>query len=324
MNRSIPSLVAGAALGLILVAYMVTYQLRFTEVAVVRTFGRATKDDVRKEPGLYFKWPWPIQRVSFYDNRIQLTVTTGEEAPTRDNKNVIVTTAVGWRVDDPYTFSIRCADMADAAGKLQTRVRNDQKTVLSRYDFANLVSTDETELRYDRLEQEILEAVAPAARELYGIRVESVGIEKLALPQRITETVFEAMKKERQAVADQYISEGESTAKQIEDTAESIAGTILAFADRKAAEIVAEGERRAAQYNATFRQDPGLAEFLLAISNLTRVLKERTTIVVDGASPPFDQLLDTGGAGGRPAVPTTLTSEAPVLAPTPQMLENTR
>ncbi len=198
MNRSYPSLIAGTSLVLIMVLYMVTYQVRFTEVAVVRTFGKATEADVKSEPGPYFKWPWPIQRVSKYDNRIQMAVTIGEEAPTRDGKNVVVTTAIGWRIGDPYLFSLLCSDMEDAEAKLKTRVRNDQKTVIAQYDFSNFVSVDEDELRYDKIEAEILEAVTASAAESYGIKVESIGIEKLVLPQRITQTVFEAMKKEQE------------------------------------------------------------------------------------------------------------------------------
>jgi membrane protease subunit HflC len=287
MKKGIPSLIAGATLAIILIAYMVTYQIRFSEVAVIRTFGEATEEDVVTDPGLYLKWPWPIQKVSRYDNRIQFTSTTGEETPTRDAKNIIVTTAIGWRIENPYRFSIRCADMRTAADRLQNLVRSEQKTVIANYDFANFVSTDREELKYDTIEEEILATVAPTAADLYGIKLESIGIEKFALPQRITETVFEAMRKERQAVADQYTSEGESMAKQIKDSAESIAGTIISFADRKSAEIIAEGERRAAEYNKVFSQDEELAMFLLEISHLSKILQNRTTLIMDAVERPF-------------------------------------
>src|SRR4030042_275983 len=148
MKRSLPSMIAGALLVLILLLYMITFQVRFTEVAVVRTFGRSNPDDVITEPGLRWKWPWPIQK--------------------------------------------------DGENKLESLVRDNQKTVISKYNFANFVSTDPQELKYDQIESEILAAVSGKAKELYGIRVESIGISKLALPTRITQTVFEAMKKERQ------------------------------------------------------------------------------------------------------------------------------
>jgi len=313
MKRSLPSLIAGALLVLVLVLYMVTFTVRYSEVAVVRTFGKATAEDVKREAGLYWKWPWPIQRVSRYDNRIQISTTIGEETATKDGKMVILTTAIGWRIDDPYLFSIKCLDLKDGEVKIIDRVRNDQKTVIAQYDFANMVSIDPQELKYDEMEKKILAVVVDGAKELYGIKVESIGIEKLALPNKITEEVFEAMKKERQAVADRYTSEGDSTAKQTTDEAEGIAGTIMAFAERKAAEIVAEGRRREAEYNKILSQDEGLAMFLLEIENLAKSLKERTTLVLEANQQPFEQLraaqgTNLAGPATRPAEVKPLSS----------------
>ncbi len=292
MKRSLPSLATGIVLAAILLLYMVTYQVRFTEVAVVRTFGKINKDfGVKTKAGLYWKWPWPIQKVDHFDNRLQVTLTTGEENSTKDGKNIVVTTAVNWRIDDPLTFSIKCTDLADAENKLKIRVRNDQKTVISQYQFSQFISTNPKELQYDKICDEIKATVHEGAKELYGIRVESVKLETLALPQKITENVFEAMKKERQTQAAVYTSEGESTAQQIKDTAEGIAGTIRSFAERQAAEIVAEGQRRAAGYNKEFAQDEELATFLILIRNLPQILKDRTTLVLDAASAGFTPLI---------------------------------
>ena len=301
MKRSWPSIIVGAVLAAILILYMVTFQVRFSEVAVVRTFGQIDKDrGVIKEAGLYWKWPWPIQKVDTFDRRIQAATTTGEETPTRDGKNVIVTTTVCWRIDDPYKFSIRCKDMADAENKIKVRVRNDQKTVIGNYDFAQFVSTDPKELKYDLIEAQIASAVQANAEDLYGVKIERVAFERFELPAKVTEAVIEAMKKERQAVAQRYTSEGESQAKQIKDTAESIAGTILAFADRKAKEIVAEGKQRSIKYTQVFRQDEQLEKFLLWIENIPKILGERTTLILD--HPMLTEML-TEGATTQPARP---------------------
>ncbi len=292
MKRSLPSLLTGVLLAAVLLLYMVTYQVRFTEVAIVRTFGQVNQQTgVKTSPGLYWKWPWPIQKVQTYDNRLQVTSTVGEENPTLDGKNIIVTTAINWRIDNPYTFCIRCSDMQDAESKLNTRVRNDQKTVIGNYRFSQFISTNPKELKYDEISKEIEDTVRASAKELYGIKVESVKLEAIALPQKITENVFEAMKKERAAEAARYTSEGQSIAQQIKDTAEGIAGTIRSFADRQAAEIVAEGQRRAAEYNKTFAQDQELASFLILIRNLPEFLKDRTTLVMDAASAGFTPLI---------------------------------
>ena len=170
MNRSLPSLIAGTLLVVVLVLYMVTYQVRFTEVGVIKTFGKSTAPtatstgDVIEEAGLYWKWPWPIQQVAMYDNRIQLTSNPGEETPTRDGKPIIVTTTVAWRIKDPYQFNRTCGSMTEGAERLRTLVRNDQKTAISQYAFSNFVSTNASELKYDQIEEEILSRGAGQGR----------------------------------------------------------------------------------------------------------------------------------------------------------------
>jgi modulator of FtsH protease HflC len=323
MKRSLPSLIAGTLLVVILGLYMVTYQVRFTERAVVKTFGKATEQNVITEPGLYWKWPWPIQQVAIYDNRIQVTPNPGEETPTQDGKPIIVATACSWRITDPYLFNRTCGSIKDAAERLRTLVRNDQKSVISSYDFRHFVSTESQELKYDQIEQEVLAAVRAKAKDLYGIQVESISIDRLALPQRITENVFEAMKQERKALAARYTSEGDSQAAQIKATAEGIANTILAFADRKASEIVNEGLRQANSYNQVFRQDEALATFLLKVDNLPRLLKEKsTTLVLDQHSPLLDLLF--APATTQPAADATFVGKAPterVSDATPEMIQ---
>lgn len=295
MNRSLPSLITGAVLVLALGGYMVIYAVDDYEFAVVRTWGKiappdpetGVSPDVKTEPGWYFRWPWPIQQVDVRDARLQITRLTGEEVGTRDAKNVIISTSVSWSVADPYTFARNCRDLDDAADRLRTIVRDQLKAVLGGYEFSQLVSTNPAELRHDEINELILSRSRAMARDLYGLELKSAGFETLTLPTAISETVFEAMRKERQAQAARYTSEGESQAAIIRATAENIAGTILAFADRKASEIIAEGRRRAAEYNRILAQDEDLAIFLLEIETLPRMLEKRSTLVLRADSAPY-------------------------------------
>lgn len=315
-----PSLLTGIFLAALLLLYMVTYTVRFTDIAVVRTFGKIST--IKTAPGLNWKWPAPIQTVTAYDNRLQVTTTTGEENPTRDGKNIIVTTAINWRIDkdDPYTFSIRCSSMEDAENKLKTRVRNDQKTVIGSYDFAQFVSTNSEELRYDEIASSIENLVRKSAKDLYGIKIETVKLQSITLPQRITENVFEAMKKERQAVAARYTSEGESAAQQIKDTAEGIAGTIRSFANAQAAQIVSEGHRRALENNTVLSQDQELASFLLLVRNLPTILKDRTTVILDAANAGLTPLVSDQVPAAAPT-PASRPAQAATGMPLPEIIQ---
>ena len=50
-------ILVAAVIVLSIIAFMTTYTVRFTEQAVVTTFGKADESAVRSEPGLGFKWP---------------------------------------------------------------------------------------------------------------------------------------------------------------------------------------------------------------------------------------------------------------------------
>ena len=60
------------------IAFAFSYTVRFTESAVVTTFGRAGEDAVVSEPGLKFKWPYPIQSVTKYDSRLRVLQTRSQ------------------------------------------------------------------------------------------------------------------------------------------------------------------------------------------------------------------------------------------------------
>ena len=60
----------GAVLVVIFALLLFVFQVRQSEVAVVTTFGKPVRASL-DEPGAYFKWPWPIQKVYKFDQRIQ-------------------------------------------------------------------------------------------------------------------------------------------------------------------------------------------------------------------------------------------------------------
>ena len=71
MKRNSLTLVIGILLLIIFGLWLVVFQVRTTEVAVVTTFGKPTRP--LTEPGAYFKWPRPIQRVWLFVPILQPT-----------------------------------------------------------------------------------------------------------------------------------------------------------------------------------------------------------------------------------------------------------
>src|SRR3954466_12064032 len=98
-----------------LLAFTITYTVRFTEAAVLTTFGKADETDVRKDPGLYVKWPYPIQSVTTYDKRTRVLSTKFEQLSTADSRQVVVECFCTWKVSDPLLFFRRFSNAGQRA-----------------------------------------------------------------------------------------------------------------------------------------------------------------------------------------------------------------
>jgi membrane protease subunit HflC len=305
MKRNSLTFIIGILLMLVFAALLFCFQVRQTDIALVTTFGKPTRsintNPDRPEPGLYFKWPWPIQKVQRFDKRIQNLESKFEETYTADKINLIVTVYTGWAISDPALFRERFGDSTSrAAAALESVVRQWNNAVVGKHTFANFISTDENEMQLPQIEGEILAKVQPDAKA-YGIDVRFLGIKRLGLPESVTQKIFDRMKQERQRYVQRLNAEGEALAKDINSAALRQRDETLAKADAKAREISGEADLEVAKSLAVFKENPDLAVFLLKIAALEDSLKDRTTLILDQRTPPFD-LLDAGSQTGlKPA-----------------------
>ena len=75
---------------------------------------------------------------------------------------------------------------------------------------------------------------------------------------------------------------------EIRSKAEAESTRILNEARAKAIEIEGQAEARANEYYKVFQENPELAELLLGLEALEAATKEKTTIVADPNTPPFN------------------------------------
>ena len=123
MNRiALYATVLFILLGLLL--FTCTYQVRFNENAVLTTFGRVNPDSsVISDPGLHFKWPYPIQAVQKYDTRTRLLETRLENVMTADRQLVVVEVFMNWRISDVFAYYKQfAADETSATQQLEDRL----------------------------------------------------------------------------------------------------------------------------------------------------------------------------------------------------------
>ena len=291
MKRNPLTLAIGLLLIVIFGLLLFTFQVRTTEVAVVTTFGKPTRPIT--EPGFNWKLPWPIQKVWSFDRRTQNFEDRLTEGLTRDNFNLLTSVYVGWKVSNPTNFFPRFAGSANPIGTAESLLDqwlgNTKTAVVGKHPLSDFISTTDNGASFVAIEKEILEAIQSQLRtNNLGLEIEFLGIKRLQLPENVTQSVFERMTSERKVLADQFQYEGEAEAQNIRSDAERRAAELLANAEGQATEIKGKGEAQAAKSLAVFRQNPELASFIFRLSALEGSLKERSILIFDQNTPPFD------------------------------------
>jgi modulator of FtsH protease HflC len=299
------SLIIGVAAILViaLLSFTMTYTVRFTEAAVLTTFGKAGPDAVRKEPGLEFKWPYPFQSVTTYDTRIRIVQMRSETQQTNDSRQLIVEAFVTWRVADPLVFFQRYSNAGERADDhyrraeeiLQDSLRSAMSEI-SRYRMGDLFPKAEAASKLPELEQAILQALRQGAGEGGrtiaddGIEAVDVGVSRIKFPEETTKAVFDRMASDRKRLVAQIQSQGVSQAQTIRTQADNLAKKIQSFADARAKEIRAVGDVEATKYLKLMDENPELAVFLRNLDFIRNIVAKRTTLVLSNSTPGLNLL----------------------------------
>ena len=274
---------------IILFSFMIGFQVRQNEQVVLTRFGSPIR--VIKQPGLYAKWPWPLEKVSRFDARLNFYEIRLSEALTKDKRNVIVPVFVAWRIVNPQKFLEAMGSTENARNKLDSLVSSAKNTVLGSFDFNQLVSVKPEDVKLPEIEGKIASLTSEQALNSFGIAIEQVGIERVTLPEVNTRYVFERMRAERAQFAERYRAEGKQEADGINAQTDAEKTVLLAEARKSAEETRGKAEAEVARiYSAAHQEQPDLYRFLREIETLKKVVNQNTTLVLDANSPPFDLL----------------------------------
>jgi membrane protease subunit HflC len=307
------TILMGAVIAAALLSYMFLYQVRYDQVAVRTTFDKADAGSVQTDPGLKFRLPWPIHKVTHYSKRLQLLEDTVEELQTADGKSVIVKTYLTWRIENPLDFYVTLKDPAEAQRQLSSRLR-EIRGLISRYRLDQLVNLDKNAIKLAEIEDQAKATLEKSlAQSGYGLKVESVGIYKIVLPESTTQKVFETMITTRERLSENALQEGQAQASAIRSEAESARERILAFAERRAQTIRSKGDREASKEYESFAANEDFAVFLRKVEALKKMLDHNTTFVLSADSLGILDWFNRDPGQAAPAQP-----RAPQPRPLPQ------
>ena len=285
-----------AVFGVALVGWLVAASLFTVDVAeygAVTRFGRIVR--IIEAPGLGAKLPY--DQVVRIDKRLLQTWPEEAEYLSLDKKNLVVKSLITWRVADPRRFIETVVSRARADTQLSDLVLAEIGTVLGRYPFASLISTQTEQSQFVAVIDAIRDAVNAVARPAYGIEVVAIRFRQLALPDQNKRYVFERMQAERGKIAMGYRSEGEREFKKIVAAANRERTRILAEAYREAAQTKGEGEAEVIRiYAERFGQNPQFYKFLRTLKAYEKILDGNTTIFLPADADAFRMLQNEPGA----------------------------
>jgi len=271
----------GVVLAVLLISTVVFSVDETRDVVLVTRFGKIDRViDGRDDPGLHFKWFWPIEQTVRYDSRQQILVDSYRQLRIGEY-SVVATVFATWRIADPSRFYRAKETVAEASHVLSSLLADEVKDVLGTARMDQLINTDPEQLRLAEMENKILKGISTRAMNDYGLQVTSLGIRSLTPLQETAKTIIEAMKKDREREISTLRAQGKSEADAIVARATSARDTILAFAERQAARIRAQGQAQAARSYSQFRENPEFAMFLRSLESLKTQLKDRTIFFLD-------------------------------------------
>lgn len=291
MKKNLLTIIVSLVLALIFVMILFVFQVRQSEVAVITRFGKPVRDVT--QPGAYFRLPPGIESVYKLDQRIQNFEDGATETYTADGNNLLTAVYVGWRISDAKAFfpKFRNGSVKEAERNLRDIVTQAKAAVVGKHPLADFVNANDQQLKFDAIEKEIKDIVqAQVTANSSGIHIEYLGLKKMGLPESVTESVFALMTADRKKLADKRNEEGASEARIIRSAADREAAEKISIAEGEARRIKGQGDAVAAAVYPVFQKNPDLAKFLLDLEALEAALKERSILIFDSRTSPFNLL----------------------------------
>ena len=261
------------------IVYDCFYVINETPQGVLTNFGRISPPV--KQPGLHVKWPRPVSRVYKVDRRLQTLTDVSHELITEDQKNILISGYLLWRIVDPILYVEAIRTGANATERLRDLYLSSSGIVISNKARDAFISLGLEHEDLHEASREILGSVEPIARASYGIEVLKAGIIEYTLPVENRPAVIQRMISERARIAARYRSEGEEMAIRIEALAINEHEKLMAEAHAEATAILGEAEAEAmALLGRAYRRDPAFYRFIRALDSYDLIIDKNTTLML--------------------------------------------
>ena len=262
-----------AALGGLIVLSGSVFIVDEREYAAVFQFGEIKRADY--EPGLHFKTPF-VQNVRRFERRLLTLDNEPERFLTLEQKNVIVDFYVKWRIKDVGDF-YRSTQGQERVALLRMSdiFRKGLRSEFGKRTIKEAVSGERSQ---------IMEQLTISANEQvndFGIEVVDVRVQRIDLPENVSESVYNRMRSERKQVAAEFRAEGAEEAEKIRANVDREREIILANAYNKAEQIRGEGDAgSAALYADAYNQNREFYNFHRSLELYRSAMSDSSDMLV--------------------------------------------
>jgi membrane protease subunit HflC len=241
--------VAVIALLVIVTALSAFYVVDERQKVIVVRFGQILRHD--DKPGIHMKTPF-IDEARYFDSRILTLDAEPQPFLTGEKKYVIVDSFVKWRVLDARQYFLTVGGSeTEARRRLEQVVNSGLRDEFGKRTLGSVISEGRTKI------MSILTEYANSEAGRFGIQVVDVRLQRVDLPEEVSQSVFQRMKAERSRIANELRAQGAEAAEKIRADAERQREVLLANAYRDAQKLRGEGDARAtAIYATAYGQSP--------------------------------------------------------------------
>jgi membrane protease subunit HflC len=256
------------------------YTVDQRERAIVVRLGKVLRYD--DPPGLRFKAPL-LDEVHFFDSRILTLDFEPELILTVEKKYVLVDYFVKWKIIDPLKYYVSAGGSETSArSRLRPIVESGLKDEFGKRTLGNAVSVDRAAI------MESLRVKAEQGAHELGLEVVDVRIQRVDLPEKVSQAVYQRMEAERARVAAEYRAQGAETLQKIQSDADRQRQVLLADAYGKAERLRGEGDARATSiYAGAANQAPEFYSFYRSLGAYKQSFSDKSDVLVVDPSSDF-------------------------------------
>jgi membrane protease subunit HflC len=253
-------------------ANLVFFTVSEVEQVVVTQFGEPKV--VITEPGLYYKLPNPVQKVTVFDKRLLDYDSNADPIYTKDKKILLLDNYARWRIIDALLFMQALRTEDEALARLDDIIYSELRKELGQHELSEVIATNR---------EAIMDTVAmraAAAARVYGLEVVDVRVKRADLPPENEMAVYNRMRAERAREAKAYRSEGEEQALKIRAETDLESATIRARAYEEAQGTRGKGDAEALGiYAAAYKNAADFYAFTRTLEAYETSLDEKTILV---------------------------------------------